>query len=250
MHLVSVASLLLVRVQRLAKVATRSALAQAAPIVTGLYVIAQQLPATVAQLLLQALVESRCRWKYSARPKVSDARSYACEWTAPAPDTLALLALAAQLYPPSDFRHSVLTPCLLFLGEVLAQARKNPVISICFATHPSKYRPPTTSLQPPSSTTTLYSLLQLLPSNKLPKATTVKQPPSNSHRICNPPITYSCPSHLIQWPTPLIYRLSQRSSRSPHCPNRFLASGVASSAATSRISTSSLRSALCRSSTV
>lgn len=127
---------------------------------------------------------------------------------------------------------------------------KNPVISICFATHPSKYRPPTTSLQPPSSTTTLYSLLQLLPSNKLPKATTVKQPPSNSHRICNPPITYSCPSHLIQWPTPLIFRLSQRSSRSPHCPNRFLASGVASSAATSRISTSSLRSALCRSSTV
>lgn len=176
MHLVSVASLLLVRVQRLAKVATRSALAQAAPIVTGLYVIAQQLPATVAQLLLQALVESRCRWKYSARPKVSDARSYACEWTAPAPDTLALLALAAQLYPPSDFRHSVLTPCLLFLGEVLAQAQK--ILSFPYVLQPI---PLSIDPQPPPSNHHPQRPPSIASCNYFHPTSSRKRPPSNSH---------------------------------------------------------------------
>ena len=34
---------------------------------------------------------------------------------------LALLALCVQLFPLSDFRHVLLTPCAIFAAEVLSQ---------------------------------------------------------------------------------------------------------------------------------
>ena len=55
----------------------------------------------------------------AASAAVSAAASAAAHTPLP-PGALALLATFAQIYPPSDFRHPVLTPMSLLMGEVRA----------------------------------------------------------------------------------------------------------------------------------
>ena len=61
----------------------------------------------------------------AASAAVSAAASAAAHTPLP-PGALALLATVAQIYPPSDFRHPVLTPMSLLMGEVRAAPQRRP----------------------------------------------------------------------------------------------------------------------------
>ena len=65
-------------------------------------------------------------WHRAAKAgaKASSSAAFAAVHTPLPPGALALLATFAQIYPPSDFRHPVLTPMSLLMGEVRAAPQR------------------------------------------------------------------------------------------------------------------------------
>ena len=107
------ASLLLRRLVTVAG-ASPPCLADTKPVAAALAAIAQQIPLETAAAILKRLAISRSQW---LRAKAGGGRRL----VPLPPGALALLALCCQMYPLSDYRHAVLTPCALLVGEVLSQ---------------------------------------------------------------------------------------------------------------------------------
>ena len=93
-----------------------------------------QIPVEASLAVVGALQSAGVAWRRAAKARAKAAASAAA--AAPAattasaaahtplpPGALALLATCAQIYPPSDFRHPVLTPMTLLMGEVRAATR-------------------------------------------------------------------------------------------------------------------------------
>ena len=80
----------------------------------AMYSIAIQIPSEAARAVLDALRTARALWERGRSREEGSLTSLP-------PAALALIALCAQLYPVTDFRHTVLTPCVLFVAEVLHQ---------------------------------------------------------------------------------------------------------------------------------
>lgn len=109
--LATLASLLL---RRLMLLAADGQLPSTRPVTGAVHALAGQVPLEVAAAILTRLAAARAAWR-KAKKGVSGVL------VPLPPGALALVALCCQLYPPSDYRHSVLTPCALLVGEVLGQ---------------------------------------------------------------------------------------------------------------------------------
>ena len=105
----------------------------------------KQAPLEVAQACIDRLLAARAQWLRLRRDAAaggdggedrdggSEEGSEGCgggaggggrrkRWLVPLPPGgLALVACCVQLYPASDYRHAVLSPCALLVAEVLAQ---------------------------------------------------------------------------------------------------------------------------------
>ena len=84
-----------------------------------------QIPVEASLAVVGALQSAGVAWRRAAKARAKAAASAATTASAAAhtplpPGALALLATCAQIYPPSDFRHPVLTPMTLLMGEVRA----------------------------------------------------------------------------------------------------------------------------------
>ena len=84
-----------------------------------------QIPVEASLAVVGALQSTGVAWRRAAKARAKAAASAATTASAAAhtplpPGALALLATCAQIYPPSDFRHPVLTPMTLLMGEVRA----------------------------------------------------------------------------------------------------------------------------------
>ena len=84
-----------------------------------------QIPVEASLAVVAALQSAGVAWRRAAKARAKAAASAATTASAAAhtplpPGALALLATCAQIYPPSDFRHPVLTPMTLLMGEVRA----------------------------------------------------------------------------------------------------------------------------------
>ena len=84
-----------------------------------------QIPVEASLAVVGALQSAGVAWRRAAKARAKAAASAATTASAaahtPLPaGALALLATCAQIYPPSDFRHPVLTPMTLLMGEVRA----------------------------------------------------------------------------------------------------------------------------------
>eukprot|EP00316_Scyphosphaera_apsteinii_P000451 CAMPEP_0119345648 /NCGR_PEP_ID=MMETSP1333-20130426/107596_1 /TAXON_ID=418940 /ORGANISM="Scyphosphaera apsteinii, Strain RCC1455" /LENGTH=936 /DNA_ID=CAMNT_0007358125 /DNA_START=77 /DNA_END=2887 /DNA_ORIENTATION=+ len=99
-------------------------LLETTPITAAIYSITQQLPLAMSTAIQQRLQKARAAWVRRVRASSSAASDTTARHQRHVPlpmSTLVLVALITQLYSLSDFRHEVLTPCLLFVGEVLQQ---------------------------------------------------------------------------------------------------------------------------------
>ena len=84
-----------------------------------------QIPVEASLAVVGALQSAGVAWRRAAKARAKAAASAATTASAAAhtplpPGALALLATCAQIYPPSDFRHPMLTPMTLLMGEVRA----------------------------------------------------------------------------------------------------------------------------------
>ena len=95
------------------------------PLAPALYQLCVQIPVEASLAVVAALQSAGVAWRRAAKARAKAAASAATTASAAAhtplpPGALALLATCAQIYPPSDFRHPVLTPMTLLMGEVRA----------------------------------------------------------------------------------------------------------------------------------
>jgi len=95
------------------------------PLAPALYQLCVQIPVEASLAVVGALQSAGVAWRRAAKARAKAAASAATTASAAAhtplpPGALALLATCAQIYPPSDFRHPVLTPMTLLMGEVRA----------------------------------------------------------------------------------------------------------------------------------
>ena len=124
---------------------SQAAAALMQPFCPSIYAISVQLPVQVALVIADRLQSVWARWQ---RQKAERSRAARAEGKVgrgkvgggkggggkagaggmvPLPPSgLALVALCVQLYPVTDFRHAVLTPCALLVAEVLAQCPSPP----------------------------------------------------------------------------------------------------------------------------
>ena len=96
-----------------------------------------QIPVEASLAVVGALQSAGVAWRRAAKARAKAAASAATAASAASaasaattasaaahtplpPGALALLATCAQIYPPSDFRHPLLTPMTLLMGEVRA----------------------------------------------------------------------------------------------------------------------------------
>lgn len=87
----------------------------------AIYSVAVQIPAEAAVVTVRLIRAAWAHWR-----QLRAAQSAVATALVPLPpQTLALLALCARLYPVTDFRHAVLTPCIIFTAEVRPQTRKH-----------------------------------------------------------------------------------------------------------------------------
>jgi hypothetical protein len=83
--------------------------------------------------VVASLQSAGVAWRRAAKADAKASAAAAASATAHTPlppGALALLATLAQIYPPSDFRHPVLTPMSLLMGEVRAAPRRRPAVPI------------------------------------------------------------------------------------------------------------------------
>ena len=90
-----------------------------------------QIPVEASLALVGALQSAGVAWRRAAKARAKAAAAAASAASASStasaaahmplpPGALALLATCAQIYPPSGFRHPVLTPMTVLMGEVRA----------------------------------------------------------------------------------------------------------------------------------
>ena len=107
------------------------------PLAPALYQLCVQIPVEASLAVVAALQSAGVAWRRAAKARAKAAASAATAASAASaasaattasaaahtplpPGALALLATCAQIYSPSDFRHPVLTPMTLLMGEVRA----------------------------------------------------------------------------------------------------------------------------------
>ena len=101
------------------------------PLAPALYQLCVQIPVEASLAVVGALQSAGVAWRRAAKARAKAAASAASAASDAAaasaaahtplpPGALALLATCAQIYPPSDFRHPMLTPMTLLMGEVRA----------------------------------------------------------------------------------------------------------------------------------
>ena len=126
----ALATLLLRRLLRVIDSGERCFSIEPGPLTSALYSICVQIPLEAGRLIRAKLISNRALWIKSCHAANRESNkdgsngtetSHANVHVALPPPALALLSLSCQLFPVTDYRHPVLTPCTLWIGEALRQ---------------------------------------------------------------------------------------------------------------------------------